>query len=45
MALAGMLASKLHLHQRPKCGVVYDCDGKSCPRFQKGCDRCPFSLH
>ena len=40
-----MLAGHLHLHQCPKCGVVYDCDSKDCLRFQRGCDRCPFSLH
>jgi hypothetical protein len=45
MTLADMLAGPLHLHQCPKCGVVYDCYGNGCLRFQKGCDRCPFSLH
>lgn len=39
-----MLAGQLHLHQCPKCGVVYYCDRKDCMKFQKGCDRCPFSL-
>ncbi len=39
-----MLADQLQLHQCPKYGVVYDCDREDYVRFQKGCDRCPFSV-
>jgi hypothetical protein len=40
-----MLSSQLHSHQCPKCEVVYDCEKRGCSRFQRDCDRCPFSLH
>jgi hypothetical protein len=39
-----LVPRQTHVHQCPKCGVVYDCNEAGCVKFQKGCYACRFSL-